>query len=47
MRIGMESLKSISAAVMRRITKVLFLVPAVLVMATAMQKQDTKATDLI
>jgi hypothetical protein len=41
MRIGMESLKSISAAVMRRITKVLFLVPAVLVMATAMSGELT------
>jgi hypothetical protein len=39
MRIGMESLKSISAIVMRRITRVLFLVPAVLLMASVMWGQ--------
>jgi hypothetical protein len=39
MRIGMESLKSISTVVMRRISRVLLLVPAVLVMATAMSGQ--------
>jgi hypothetical protein len=41
MRISLESLKLISAVVMRRITRVLFLVPAVLVMPTAMSAQPT------
>jgi hypothetical protein len=41
MRIDMEILKSISTVVMSRITKVLFLVPAVLVIATAMSGEPT------
>jgi hypothetical protein len=45
--IGMKSLKSISAVVMRRITSVLLLVPAVLVTATAMSGQQPAVAVLL